>query len=405
MDDLIRSRMHEALGVEAPDPRLRARVMSSLPVRERRARRIRVSSLQWTSGLVAALLALAVIASLVYSRYNSELHGPAGTGRIGQGIVPNRVPFQCSLPVVVGTYPPAFIQIQLPSGLMVNEAIQPDNFNGQSSYDMQAGKWVPVPSYGVSPDGKLYAYALPGDIGGSNGAVHVVDVVTGTDRQVWAGAGGAQLLGFLSDGVYFLELGSSPPATLWVVDPNRPSAARRIGTIPSSWDLGVPLDLVGPLGMFAVVRTPQATNPDRVEHMDFATGVVMTWYVNPTGPTSMRLLGLDGQGYPIVATDTSRVLLVTGVNQSVVIADGSDVSFQPETAFGDTHGIWFGEPGSIWLYDRAAGLRKVFAMPVTQFPTPSPLPGKIIPSPLPGEPTVPPGTPTGVTLSVFGQCR
>jgi len=291
---------------------------------------------------------------------------------------------------------------------MVNESVQPDNFNGQSSYDVQAGKWVPVPAYGVSPDGRSYAYALPGDIGGSNGTVHVVDVVTGKDEQVWAGAGGAQLLGFLSSGVYFLELGSSPPAALWVVDPAIPSAAHRIGTIPSSWDLGVPLDVVGPLGMFAVVRTPGANNPYRVEHMDFATGAVTTWYVNPTGPIPLRLLGVDGQGYPILVIDPSRVLLLTGQNQSVVIADGSNASFQPETAVGDAHGIWFGEPGSIWLYDRTAGLRKVFAMPVTQFPTPSPAPGKFIPSPLPGEPTAPPtppGTPSGVDLSVFGPCR
>jgi hypothetical protein len=396
--------MHEALGVEAPDLGLRARVMSSLPVREHPARQIRLSSLRWTSGLVAALLALAVIAGLVYSRYNSELRGPAHTGTIGQGIVPNRVPFQCSLPVVVGLYPSVFIQIQLPSGVMVNESIQPDNFNGQSSYDVQAGKWVPVPASAVSPDGRSYAYGLGvREGGGSNGTVHVIDVATGQDRQVWAGAGGAQVLGFLSSDVYFFELGGTGPAVLWVVDPARPSAAHRIGPMPNSWGG----EVVGRLGMFAL-GNDSAGYPNRVDHMDLATGAVTTWFLNPTVVTRMRLLGLDGQGYPIVAPEPSRVLLITGVNQSAVIADGSNVSFQPETAFGDAHGIWFGEPGSIWLYDRAAGLRKVFGMPATQFPTPSPLPGKFIPSPLPGEPTAPPtppGTPSGVSLSVFGPCR
>ena len=404
MDDLIRTRMHEALGVEAPDPGLRARVMSSLPVRERPVRRIRLSSLRWTSGLVAALLALAVIAGLVYSRNSSELHGPAGTGRIGQGIVPNRVPFQCSLPVVVGVYPSVFIQVQLPSGVMVDESIQPDNFNSQSSYDVQAGKWVPVPSSAISPDGRSYAYGLgTTEGGGSNGTVHVIDVVTGQDRQVWAGAGGAQVLGYVSSDVYFFELAGSGPAVLWVVDPARPSTAHRVGPMPNSWSV----ELVGPLGMFAL-GNDSAGHPNRVDHMDLATGTVSTWFVGPTVPTRMRLLALDGQGYPIVATDPSRALLVTGVNQSVVIADGSNISFQPETAMGDAHGIWFGEPGSIWLYDRAAGLRKVFAMPASQFPTPSPLPGKFVRSPLPGEPTappVPPGTPSGVPLAVFGPCR
>jgi hypothetical protein len=67
MDELIRARIREALGVEQPDANLRSRVLGSLPANEHRARQFR-PRLQWVGGFVAALLALAVVAGLLYSR-------------------------------------------------------------------------------------------------------------------------------------------------------------------------------------------------------------------------------------------------------------------------------------------------------------------------------------------------
>lgn len=68
MDEMIRDRMHEALEVELPPFGLRARVMASIPMDERLARGPRRPSFQWAPGLLAILLAIAVIAGFIYVR-------------------------------------------------------------------------------------------------------------------------------------------------------------------------------------------------------------------------------------------------------------------------------------------------------------------------------------------------
>jgi photosystem II stability/assembly factor-like uncharacterized protein len=68
MDELIRSRIHDALDVVQPDGALRARVIDSLPAEVSRARRVRGLSFDWAVGAVAVLLAVAVVAALLYTR-------------------------------------------------------------------------------------------------------------------------------------------------------------------------------------------------------------------------------------------------------------------------------------------------------------------------------------------------
>jgi sugar lactone lactonase YvrE len=72
VEELIRNQIHDALEVEATPPYLRARVMRSLPAADRHAWRPPSSSIrlagQWAAGLVAMLLAGAIIAGLLYSR-------------------------------------------------------------------------------------------------------------------------------------------------------------------------------------------------------------------------------------------------------------------------------------------------------------------------------------------------
>jgi len=77
MDELIRSKMHEALGVEQPAGALRSRVIGSLPVDERSLRRFGTPSFKWAPGLVAAVLAVALVAGLLYSRGYLGPHGSA----------------------------------------------------------------------------------------------------------------------------------------------------------------------------------------------------------------------------------------------------------------------------------------------------------------------------------------
>jgi photosystem II stability/assembly factor-like uncharacterized protein len=95
MDELIRAKMHEALDVEQPDSRLRSRVLSSLPANDVPARRFVAPSLQWVGGLVAALLAVAVIAGLLYSRGALSMLSSTNTG---PHYVPPSLPLPTSTP-------------------------------------------------------------------------------------------------------------------------------------------------------------------------------------------------------------------------------------------------------------------------------------------------------------------
>ena len=68
-EELIRDSIREALEVEPPPAYLRMQVMASLPVAGRRsAKPVLQLSGQWAAGLVAAFLALAIIAGLLFSR-------------------------------------------------------------------------------------------------------------------------------------------------------------------------------------------------------------------------------------------------------------------------------------------------------------------------------------------------
>lgn len=76
MDELIRDAMHHALDSEPTPAGLRWRVIDAVPMRSERRSPVTRRSFQWTSGLVAALLALAIVVGLIYSRglLTSQVH-------------------------------------------------------------------------------------------------------------------------------------------------------------------------------------------------------------------------------------------------------------------------------------------------------------------------------------------
>ena len=66
MDELIRSAMRDALGVEPTPAGLRWRVIDAVPMRRDRESSMPRLSFQWLGGVVAALLAIAIVAGLMY---------------------------------------------------------------------------------------------------------------------------------------------------------------------------------------------------------------------------------------------------------------------------------------------------------------------------------------------------
>jgi len=129
--------------------------------------------------------------------------------------------------------------------------------------------------------------------------------------------------------------------------------------------------------------------------MDLSTGVVTT-YFRGRPAEELGLVGVDAQGEPVVVdSDNSsppnggyferlpQVLLIERDGTRVVISRAHDF-FVPSSMVADEHGIWFGGPGSVWLYTQAAGVREVAKLPTSALPLPSTTPvARVVPSDYP----------------------
>ena len=353
-----------------PKPGLEARVLqqamhvAQADRRTHRARQVRPLETPRLMALIAAMLAVLIVISLVIAVHNLHLVGqvPSGHVPIGQATVVNPVAFRCSLPVTV-SYPQVAVRVVLPGGQVEQESDAPAN---AVSYDVQAERWLPVPESAVSLDGRWWAYGT-GMNGGSSGTVHIVDARTGKDRQVWSESiSGAQVLGWSNNAVYF-EMWAVPGA-IWKFDTNL-NVAIRLGPIPSigQWDAS---SVFGALGGFAFI-TDSSGRRIGIVHMD-SSGIFTTWFRSPSGADDMQMLGFGQKGFLVIRDRQGRVLQFDGPESYTQISDGSDSRFQPINAVGDSHGIWFGAPGAIWLYQPGTGLREIISIPPSMFPQPTP---------------------------------
>lgn len=400
---------------------------------------------QWALAVVAIVVALAVVGTFTYLRLGPR---PAPAGRpAGSLAMAVALDFTCNLPVTAYS---AAATVSLPGGQVTIDSVSAGGGKGGLySYSYAGGRWLPVQSQWISPDGRSYGFATtttgaPGRPMSS--AVYVHDIASGKDRQLWAGGGNATMVGFGAGGVYFLRQAESPASALaypelWAVDPARPAAAHRVGPNPPPAPPipGQPFTYFGPGqvaggGAWSAIlgappEPPQPgqayppKGPDSVVRMDLKDGTLSTWYRAPAGK-SVGILGFDAQGHPILTELTlpakpvlanatpdpalmfpppPATLLLTGPDQVVRLSDGSNPDFRPVTVSGDSHGIWFGVPGSLWLY-RKGGLQKVADVPAGLFPQPTPYPGGVQGKTGLTPPSPPPGYPQGALVRVAGAC-
>jgi sugar lactone lactonase YvrE len=169
VNELIRARMHEALDV-APPTGLRARVIDAALIDARALPRGREIKFRWAAqgvaGLVAALLAIALIAALLYSR------GALGPLKPSPG------------------HPASPVRLIAPEGI----AIAPDgtvyvsDYVGGRVFRLDArGKLVSIAGGGVSGDGPASQASLyyPAGIAvDSNGDVYLADTLGGSVRRI-----------------------------------------------------------------------------------------------------------------------------------------------------------------------------------------------------------------------------
>jgi sugar lactone lactonase YvrE len=171
VDELIRGRMHDALDAEPPPAGLRARVIGSVSMHDRTTRLPQRPRFQWAgqfaAGFVAALLAVAVIAGLIYSRQ--------AIGSLTQG---------------GGSHPASPPRLISPEGI----AVAPDGIVYVSDYVgdrvfrlLPGGGLVSIAGGGVGGDGSATKAWLNHPAGlavDSQGNLYVADNIGGTIRRV-----------------------------------------------------------------------------------------------------------------------------------------------------------------------------------------------------------------------------
>jgi hypothetical protein len=417
MTDDLRRQIHEVLGMETPDPALRARVVRTMAAGLRPSSRPRwaLAAASAAAIAIAATSVLLVILGRISNAPGPPLEAGAAIGNIP---VNSPVGVTCALPVVANGHAAT---ISLASGVVTafpNHDNPRNVFVNATAY--AGGRWLPVLPEAVSPDGRSYAYATitqNPEARLSHARVLIRDVHYGTDREVWSGDGYAEIIGWGVDGLYFVHapkgLGTGLTDVMVVAGAGR-GRVQRVGPNPP-----FPKDsATGQLPIFtgrdhwisgAGVFTAFGSRPpapssngsspvaiDTITGMDLHTGSLSTWFKAPAGKT-IGMLGLDGAGRPVFTlTDvgsnpstTPTVQLITAPNQAALIADGSDPAFMPFEAFADSNGLWLSSRlGSVWLY-RNGTLTHIADLPQQLFP--------------PGGATA--GTQQPLIVHVVGACR
>lgn len=460
--DEIGRRMREALGDGSPEPGLRSRLIASLPDDPRPNRLA-----EWAMGATALLLSIAMVGGLLYvgGAFRAPKSGhPAGQFRgnvtlLGVGDLRCRLPIEFLTGDGFISFPDGALSTD-PTAISEANVAQhgsPYSPGGyQRTYDSVAGKWLAVPPSSISPDQRSYAYistttGVPGTLPAAS--VHTVDARGGHDRSLWQGTGGGQILGWTATGIYFslmtAVLGGREESVLYGLDPTS-GVARRIAALntgglggttggqPSAqftflgngavWGIAFPAPppVVVPTSE-GWVGSSKYYRPNQIIRLDLKDGSRATWFTAPDNE-SVFIAGVDGAGNPILSQMTlpvppqkgappqsykskfspPRFSILTGINQTTPLGDGSDVMFRPQSFFSDSHGTWIGTPnGSIYLLSKS-GLRKVAVVPGGLVPSPSFPPGyggKGSQTPPPGftGPTPPPGY-SGVPVRIGGPC-
>jgi hypothetical protein len=233
------------------------------------------------------------------------------------------------------------------------------------SYDATYSKWLPVPYQAVSPDGRRYAYATstnapPGVVPAPYPGLHVVDLVTGSNTIVATGEWA--VVTFAAKGIYATGLPQmGPPSGLWLIDPDTEHIQQ---IADAGWWLHVS-------DGFAWGSGAQSTRPDfqagDLLKLDLATGQIdPRWFVNLS--VTIYPLGDDGRGHVIVQGTNdvyNEIWLVdekTGDHKQIASGTSQGLqSLNSTYAQSDSHGVWFGTQGGIYVYTGGWQLKLVSA--------------------------------------------
>jgi hypothetical protein len=285
----------------------------------------------------------------------------------------------CELPYLTtaGIEPTAVGFLKLPEGVFhadpkAASALPPGGVQAvpttggtQPWWDAQARRWLPVDLSSVSPDGQSYVYL-------SKDGLHRVLVATGANALVYRrpkGVLGGQVLGYPADVYIVFPSGVKDGAGGVIANPASQVGVWRIDLAAKTGTRIRTSDIVGSMAAGALWMTPPTGNQlgDSLVRIDLGTGLQTVWFTD-TG-RAIQFLGVDHAGLPIVWTFADghlEIWHVTAPNKATnfytVDYAGDPPLYGPEIQQGlfvaDAHGVWFGAPDGVYIYD-AAGFRKL----------------------------------------------
>lgn len=274
----------------------------------------------------------------------------------------------CRLPVVMRKFDPATATwsdsvtafLTYPGG-----ALTTVNATGVR-YDARRDRWLPdgIPT----PDGSAYVYA---DL---DGAVHGVNVDTGVDQVIVAPAW--RPLAFVGGQLYLVKVdtvtdrgvvvGFRDAGLAWVdATGGRPTM---VTSRAARW-------WVSSLGGWMLDRADGLQQaPDRVLHLDLATGAIEPWL---SSIPDVTLVGFDDRGDPFAVSqgDPIRVVRITGRGADDEIFDQAGTGGWPDfPSYSDGTRVWFSGLGTrdptfeapVWLYVPGSGLQVAIRVPGAQ---------------------------------------
>jgi hypothetical protein len=225
----------------------------------------------------------------------------------------------------------------------------------RGSYDSAVKRWLPVSRDAVRGDGLAYAYAeaykaKPSDALESLTRIHVVSLVDGSNRVIFAG-GPYIVLAYEQDGIYISRVfyyAGEGDSGLWRLDPATGSAVQLFASAYFThiengigWTLNAGIE------------------PSVLARVDLKTGSTQTWAdLGSTG--GLFFIGLDGNGLPLVQESFGNTSVLLHFASPMNGKSISNASFFA-AAVTDIHGTWLGASDGIYLYN-AGALEKVSSL-------------------------------------------
>jgi hypothetical protein len=251
-------------------------------------------------------------------------------------------------------------------GARYRTAAQPYLYGGGPGagwYDWQLGRWLPVKRQGVAPDGLHYAYST------DFGAIHLVDVATGTDRTFKAPDGPDTVLYYAKEGVYFNHEWEGPPGPgLWLLDPTTGNVQTVFSdkSVQTVGGFAAWLPDVNPADPHPIFsQYSGGSYPNQVLRRDLNGGPTVRWFYQPG--KIVTVVGFDRDKHPLIVSetlgspDTVQIWQVPAANQGHQLYSGTQLA----DIVADDLGIWFADQQSISLYTPAHGLQKVSTVVAT----------------------------------------